>query len=169
MATDFGQHVRLVGADIKDLLIFLCRESVEAYGKHRQFARAAGGFKQTIRVSVIACWGIGLDITHAFNVIMIVGVTAIVLHVGVVDTLVVELAEDLLRRDAKIDPQMVHQLELAVFINTRKQRHFGIRRAALHQRTAGVIADPANHRRANTGGTNHRMRLTTERLERFFQ
>ncbi|MNS98556.1 hypothetical protein D3C72_1329260 [compost metagenome] len=110
MTTDLGQHLRLVGADIKDLLIFLRREGVQTYGKHRQFARAAGRFKQTIRIGVVARRGIGFNVAHAFDVIVIVGVTAIVLHVSVVHALVVELAQDLLRRDTQVDPQMIHQL-----------------------------------------------------------
>ena len=100
---------------------------------------------------------------------MIVRVAAIVLHVFVLHAIVVKLAEDLLWRHAEIDAQMVHQRQLAVFVNTGKQRHLGVGRPALHQRAAGVVADPTDHRGANTGGANHRVRLAAQRLKRFFQ
>jgi hypothetical protein len=54
MAADFGQHRRLVGADVKHLLAFFRREGIEARGEYRQLAGAAGGFKQAIRVGVVA-------------------------------------------------------------------------------------------------------------------
>ncbi len=82
---------------------------------------------------------------------MIVGVTPVMQHIAVLNAIVIQLAEDLLRRDAQIDAQVVHQGQFALLVDTRKQRHFGVGRAALHQRATGVIADPANHRRANTG------------------
>jgi hypothetical protein len=44
---------------------------------------------------------------------------------------------------------MVDQLQLAVFVNLREQRHLGVGRAALHQRAAGVVADPADDRCAD--------------------
>ena len=169
MATNLGQHVRLVGADVKHLLAFFRREGVETHRKHRQLARAAGRFKQTFRVGVVSRWGIGIHVAHAVHVVVVMGVATVVLHITVFDALVIELAEDLLRRFAKVNAQMVDQRQLALFINARKQRHFGIGRAALHQRTAGVIADTANHRGADTGRTNHRVWLATERLQRFFQ
>ena len=80
---------------------------------------------------------------------MIVGVAAGVQHIAIADALVVEAAEDLLRRAAEINAQMVDQLQLAVGVNLREQRHFGIGGPALHQRTAGVVADPADHRCAD--------------------
>ncbi|MNY53385.1 hypothetical protein D3C86_1891370 [compost metagenome] len=82
---------------------------------------------------------------------MIVGVAAVMQHIAVFDPLIVQLAEDLFRGHAKVDAQMVHQLQLAALIDAGEQGHFGVCRAALHQRTAGVIADPANHRGADAG------------------
>ena len=64
---------------------------------------------------------------------MVVRVAAIVLNVFILHAIVVELAEDLFRRDAQVDTQMVHQRQLAVFIDTGKQRHLRVGRAALHQ------------------------------------
>lgn len=128
MAADFSQDFRLIGADIKHLLIFLCCESVETYREYRQLTGAAGGFKQSIRVSVITCGGVGFDVTHAVNIIIIVGVAAIVAYIVIFDAIVIQFAEDLLRRFAQINPQMVDQRQFAVFINAREQRHFGIRR-----------------------------------------
>ncbi len=133
MTADLRQHLRLVGADVKHLLLFLCREGIKAHRKNGQFARAAGGFKQAIRVGVVARWGIGLDIAHAGDVIVVMRVTTVVLHVFVLHPVVVELAENLFWRHAEIDTQVVHQRQLAVFIDTGKQRHFSVSRAALHQ------------------------------------
>lgn len=77
---------------------------------------------------------------------MIVGVATVVAHILIFNPFVVEAAEDLLRRGAEVNAEVVHQRQLAVFINLRVQRHFGVRRAALYQRAAGVVADPADHR-----------------------
>ena len=123
MTTDLRQHLRLIGADVKHLLLFLCREGIEAHRKNGQLARAAGGFKQAIRIGVIARRRIGIDIAHAGDVIVVMRVTAIVLNVFVLYAVIVEFAEDLLWRYAQIDPQMVNHRQLAVFIDTGEQRH----------------------------------------------
>ena len=151
MAANFGQHFRLVGADVEHLLAFFRRESIEAHGEHRQLAGATRGFKQAVRVGVVARRGIGIHVAHAGDVIMIVSVAAIVADIFIFNPLVVEAAEDLLRRGAEVDAEVVHQRQLAVFINLRVQRHFGIRRATLYQRAAGVVADPADHRCPDAG------------------
>ena len=169
MTADLRQHLRLIGADVKHLLLFLCREGIEAHRKNGQLARAAGGFKQAIRIGVIARWRIGIDIAHAGDVIVVMRVTAIVLNVFVLHAVIVKFAEDLLWRYAQIDPQMVNQRQLAVFIDTGKQRHLRVGRAALHQRAAGVIADPTDHRGANARRADHRVRFATQRLKRLFQ
>lgn len=91
----------------------------------------------------------------------------VVLNVFILHAIVVELAEDLFWRDAEIDSQVVHQRQLAVFVNTGKQGHLGIGGAALHQRAARVIADPTDHRGANAGGADHRVRFAAQRLKRF--
>ncbi|MNC21801.1 hypothetical protein D3C75_697860 [compost metagenome] len=149
MTTNLGQYLGLVGTDVKHLLLLLSFKGIQTHGKYRQLARAAGGFKQPIRVGVIARRGVRVDFAHPGNVVMIVGVAAVMQHIAVLDPLIVQLAEDLFRGHAKIDTQMVHQLQLAALIDASEQGHFGVRRAALHQRAAGVIADPANHRGAN--------------------
>ena len=151
MAANFGQHVRAVGADVEHLLAFFRREGIEAHGKHRQLAGAARGFKQAVRVGVVARRGIGIHVAHAGDVIMIVGMATVVAHILIFNPFVVEAAEDLLRRGAEVNAEVVHQRQLAVFINLRVQRHFGIRRAALYQRAAGVVADPADHRCPDAG------------------
>ena len=110
MTTNLGQHVGLIGADIKDLLVFFRLESVQPHGEHRQLTRAAGGFEQAIRVSVIAGRGIGLNVPDASHVIVIVGVAAIVAHIFIFDAFIIECAEDLFRGLAQFDAQMVHQL-----------------------------------------------------------
>ena len=149
MAADLGQYLRLVGANVKHLLALFRREGIETHGENRQLAGAAGGFEQAVRVGVVARRGVGIDIAHAGNIVVIVGVAAIVQHIAIADPLVVESAEDLLRRTAEIDAQMVDQLQLAVGVNLCEQRHLGVGRPALHQGTAGVVADPADHRRAD--------------------
>ena len=169
MAANFGQHVRLIGADIEHLLAFFRREGVEAHRKHRQLTRTAGGLKQAFRVGVVTRWRIRVHVAHAVHVIIVMSVATIVLHVAVFDALVVKLAEDLLWRLAKVNAQMVDQRQLALFINAGKQRHFGVGRAALHQRAAGVVADTANYRGADTGRTDHRMWLAAKGLQCFFQ
>ncbi|MNN66320.1 hypothetical protein D3C81_1818890 [compost metagenome] len=110
MTADLRQHLWLIGTDIKHLLIFLGFKGVEAHRKHRQFSRATGRFKQPIRVGVIACGGIGFDISDAGNVIVIVRVTPVVMHIVIFNAFVIKFAEDLLRRLAKFDTQMVDQL-----------------------------------------------------------
>lgn len=82
---------------------------------------------------------------------MIVGVATVVADIFIFNPLVVEAAKNLLRRRAEVDAEVVHRAELAVFIDLRIQRHFGVRRAALDQRAAGVVADPADHRCPDAG------------------
>ncbi len=48
------------------------------------------------------------------------GVTTIVAHIVIFDAIVIQLAKDLLRRFAQINPQMVHQRQFAIFNNTRE-------------------------------------------------
>ena len=120
MTTDLRQHRRAIAADVKDLLAFFRREGIEARGEDRQLAGAAGGFKQAIRVGIVARRGVGVDVAHASDVIVVMGVAAIVLNIIVLDAVVVEAAEDLFRRGAEINPEVVHQPQLAVFVNLRK-------------------------------------------------
>ena len=121
MTADLRQHLRLIGADVKHLLLFLCREGIEAHRKNGQLARAAGGFKQAIRIGVIARRCIGIDIAHAGDVIVVVSMTTVVLDVFIFHPIVVELTQDLLRRNAKINTQMVDQGQLAIFVDTGKK------------------------------------------------
>ena len=120
MATDLRQHRRVIATDVKDLLAFFRRKGIEARGEYRQLAGAAGGFKQAIRVGIVARRGIGIDVAHAGDVIVVMGVAAIVLNIIFFDTVVVEAAEDLFRRGAEVNPEVVHQPQLAVFVNLRK-------------------------------------------------
>jgi hypothetical protein len=83
MAAKRAQHLRLVGADIKHLLAGGGDKGVQTYGEDRQFAGTAGGFKQTIRVGIVARRCIRIHIAHAGDVIMIVPVTPIVAHIGI--------------------------------------------------------------------------------------
>ena len=149
MAADLGQYLRLVGANVKHLLALFRRESIETHGENRQLAGAAGGFEQAVRVGVIARRGVGIDIAHAGDIVVIVGMAAVVQDIAIANPFVIEAAEDLLRRAAEIDAQMIDQLQLAVGVNLREQRHLSVGRPALHQRAAGVVADPADDRRAD--------------------
>ena len=82
---------------------------------------------------------------------MIVRVSPVVADIVIFNPLVIKFAQDLFRGLAQLDTQMVDQLQFTLFVNTRKQRHLGICRAALYQRAAGVVANAANYRSANTG------------------
>lgn len=169
MPTDFSQYRGLIGADIENLLIFFRCKGIKANGKNRQFSGAAGRFKQTVRVGVIAGGRIGVDISYPRHVVVIVRMTTIVTHILIFNPFIIQLAQDLLRGMPKIDTQMIDQLQFALLVNTGKERHLGIGRAALHQRAAGVITDAADDRRADTRRTNHRVRFTAQRFKRFFQ
>ena len=39
-ATNIGQLINIIGADIKNGSLFFLRESIQAYGKHHQLSRA---------------------------------------------------------------------------------------------------------------------------------
>ena len=62
-----------------------------------------------------------------------------------------KVGQDFFGRVAQIYAQMVDQLQFALFVDLGKQRHFRVGRAALHQRTAGVVAHAAQDGRADAG------------------
>ena len=95
--------------------------------------------------------------------------TPIVLDIIIFDPLVIKFAQDLLRSLTQLDTQMVDQLQFTLFVNACKQRHLGICRTTLHQRSARVVADTADHGSTDTGRADHRMRFTAKRFERLFQ
>ena len=64
---------------------------------------------------------------------------------------------------------MIHQLELSLLAQLRIQRQLGIRRPTLHQATPGVVTDPAHHGGADTGRSNHRVRVFAKGSEQFFE
>ena len=64
---------------------------------------------------------------------MIVRVSPVVADIVIFNLLVIKFAQDLFRGLAQLDTQMVDQLQFTLFVNTRKQRHLGICRAALYQ------------------------------------
>ncbi len=169
MTADLTQHGGVVGADIKYLLLWLSRKGIQTHGKHRKLTGAAGGFKQPAGVSVKARRRIGVNVTYPPGVFMVRGVALIPAHVALLPALIIQPPEDLFRRVAQIDSQMVNQLEFTAGVHLRKQRHLTVGRSAFDQRAAGVVTDPAQHRRTDTGGANDRMRLAPERFERFFQ
>ncbi len=105
MTADLGQYLRLVGANVKHLLALFRRESIETHGENRQLAGAAGGFEQAVRVGVIARRGVGIDIAHAGDIVVIVGVAAVVQDIAIANPFVIEAAEDLLRRAAGSMPR----------------------------------------------------------------
>ncbi len=110
MTADLRQHLWLVGADVKDLLVFFGFEGVQTHGKDRELACTTGRFKQPIRVGVIACGRVCVDISDTGNVVVIVRVTPVVANIVISNTLVIQFAQDLLRGLAQFDTQMVNQL-----------------------------------------------------------
>jgi hypothetical protein len=64
---------------------------------------------------------------------------------------------------------VVHQRHRSVVANLGEKAHLGVGRSALDQRPAGVVADAAEHRRADAGGADYRMRFAPERAERLLE
>ena len=71
-----------------------------------------------------------------------------------------QVGQNFFRGFAQINAQMVDQLQLALFVDLCKQRHFRISRATLHQCATRVITYATQYRCADTGRTDHGVRLT---------
>ncbi len=71
MTADLGQHFRLIGADVKHLILLFSNERIEADGKYRKLASAAGSFKQAVWVGIKTRWRIGIYIPYAPGVIVV--------------------------------------------------------------------------------------------------
>ena len=64
---------------------------------------------------------------------------------------------------------MIDQLKLTLLGELGIKGELGISRAPFHQAAARVVADPADDRGSNTGGTDHRMGVLAEGLQHLFQ
>ena len=64
---------------------------------------------------------------------------------------------------------MIDQFQRTVGVQLRENGKFGVAGAALQQRAARIIADPANNRGAYTGRADNRMRLPAQRLQQLLQ
>ena len=114
--------------------------------------------------------GAGLvDLAHMLAISMIMAFAGIAGDVFLLVMMALQIGEHFFRRVTQINAQMIDQLELAVFVNLGKQRHFGISRPALYQSTTGIIAHPAEYGSADTRRTDYRMRLAPQRFEQLFQ
>ncbi len=105
MTADLGQYLRLVGANVKHSAGAFPPGKYRDARRKRQRAGAAGGFEQAVRVGVIARRGVGIDIAHAGDIVVIVGMAAVVQDIAIANPFVIEAVEDLLRRAAEIDAQ----------------------------------------------------------------
>ena len=77
--------------------------------------------------------------------------------------------EDLLGVVAERQAEVVDERDRAVRADLGVEAHLGVGRPALDQRAARVVADAAEHRGADAGGADHRMRLAPERAQRLLQ
>ena len=165
----FGQIVRVVAADVEHRARLL-GEGVQAHGEQAQLAGRAGGLEQARRVGVEARRGVGVDIAHVLAVARVGSLGVFfVAHLLRRVVAVLQAGEDLLGAVAQLDPQVIDQLQRAVILHLRVERQFGIGRAAAYQGAAGVVADAAEHRGADAGRADHRMRLAIQRRQRLLQ
>ena len=77
--------------------------------------------------------------------------------------------QDILRAVAQFDPEVIDQSQAAIGLDLGVEGQLGVRGAATHQGTARVVANAAEHRGADAGGANHRMRLPAQRRQRLLQ
>ncbi len=124
---------------------------------------------EALRIGVEARRRVGIDLAHVSRVTVVRSGARVVPDVGIRKLTAFEPAENLVGRLAEFDSQMIDEAQSARRIDPRKCRHFRIGRAALHQRTTGVVADPAEYRRADTARADHGMWLAAERFQHFLQ
>src|SRR5690348_96811 len=78
-------------------------------------------------------------------------------------------AQHLLRIIRQANTQMVMKSEAAIQVPAGIERQFCIRRAALNERSSGIVTDSANDRSTDAGRADDRMRLAAIRFEPPFE
>lgn len=163
VAADVGEQSRLVRADIEDLCALLRSERVETHGERHDLAGGTGSLEQPSRVGVEACGRRSIDIAHMGRVFA-VGRGCACVDIADVERAVFDARQHVLRGFAQLDAKMIHEPQGACRIDGGEQRHLRVSRPAMHERAARVVADAAQHRRADARRADHRMRLAPERL-----
>ena len=64
---------------------------------------------------------------------------------------------------------MIHQLELTLLSQARKQRQLGVSRASLNQTAPRVITNPPHYRGTDTRRANDRVRILVIRVQHFLK
>ena len=131
MAADFGQLVRVVGADVEDRGLGLGHERVQSHRKDGQLAGTARGLVQPPGIGVEARRGLGVDRADMGGVFPVRAPAFDRLR-GV-QFAPFDPGEDLLGVVAKRDAQIVDQRDRPVGADLGIQAEFGIGRAAADQ------------------------------------
>ena len=97
------------------------------------------------------------------------GTRGLIAHLSRAVVALLQAGKHLFRAVAQLDTQVVNQREAAIGLHLRIERQFGVGRATAYQGPAGVITHTAEHRGADAGGANHRMRLAAQRRQLPFQ
>ncbi len=165
-AAQIGELRRIIGADIEGRPARLARERIEPHREHDQLAGAARRLEQAARIGVEARRAIAVDLADVIDIAVIV-CPAIVAGIDLRRREATRLdpAQHRLGIVAQVDPEMVDQAQAAVGADRAVERKLGEGRAALDQRAARIVADPADHRGAEAGGADHRMRLAPQRQQ----
>ncbi len=88
---------------------------------------------------------------------------------GGIDIAPIQPPEYLFRRLAELDVQMIDERQLARRGQLRIECKLGVDRPAADQRPAGIVADAADDRRADAGGTDDRMRFASIGPQQLFK
>jgi len=118
---------RIISADIKGFGSLLFGKSVEADGEDHYLTRATRGFEEAFRISIKAGGGICREIANVFPIIVIRGTTARgVIDVRIGKCTTIEFAQDFFGINAKVDPEMIYEMNGASLINTREKSELRI-------------------------------------------
>ena len=134
-ATDVGQFVDVVGADVEHGGLFFLREGVQADGENHQFARATGRFVMTRRVGIETRGGRFVHLAYMVAIGVVVSFARVLRDVFSLIVMALKISQDFFGRVAQIYAQMVDQLQFALFVDLGKQRHF------YEYRFAAVVGD----------------------------
>ena len=168
VAADLGQLVGVVGADVEDRGLLLGLEGVEPHGEDRELAGAARRLAQPARVGVEAGRASSASTSRTWVDVLAVGGPGLG-RLGRGQLAALDAGEDLLGVVAERQAEVVDEGDRAVRADLGVEAHLGIGGPALDQRAARVVADAAEHRGADAGGADHRMRLAAERAQRLLQ
>ncbi len=147
MPADVLQFIGVVGADIENGGIPFRREGIQPHGKQRHAPRAARPFEQAGGVGVVAGGRIRIDITHMGCVIVVMSLSRMPVDGVFRDHATVQPVQYFLGVGAQFDAEVIDKMQRAAVIHLREDRHLCKGRPPLHQRAAGIVADPAKDRR----------------------